>query len=265
MYTGGIIEYISEFWNWIDITRALLFNVYCVFVWFGQEGDNVNTIFVFTLLFSWFRGITYFKIFERTRYLIKLIMEASVDIVAFFILLFYTTVAFALVMQSLDLDKNIPPEDELNLFQFFLNSYKQNLGDLPDDPVSFLTWILFFIITIINPVIMLNLLISIMGDTYGRVKEGKVIADSRELSEMILEVETLMYWNKPVKTVSFLKIVCHESELDVEEEGIDAKIKILKDTIQTLGDNIISAKNEIISTLDGAFSEIRRAIENRRS
>lgn len=40
---------------------------------------------------------------------------------------------------------------------------------------------------------MLNLLISIMADTYGKVQETNDIANFQELTEMVIEIEKLMF------------------------------------------------------------------------
>jgi hypothetical protein len=149
LYNSGM-EYFDDLWNYVDIFRGLLFNLYCILVWFSIGGkgeitqivdgipqvftvnDYQSPIFTLAVLFSWLRGITYFKLFQRTRYLIKLIMEASVDIVSFFILLFYTTMAFAFIMQAAD---NIGKfsqcsEEDKALSCYISTAYKQNLSIL---------------------------------------------------------------------------------------------------------------------------------------
>jgi hypothetical protein len=46
------------------------------------------------------------------------------------------------------------------------------------------------------PLIMLNLLIAIMSDTYERVTTGMIEAEYKELNSLILEQENLMFWIK---------------------------------------------------------------------
>lgn len=48
-------------------------------------------------------------------------------------------------------------------------------------------WILFFLSSIFIPIIMLNLLIAIMSDTFARVSDSMIEADGKELNRMILE------------------------------------------------------------------------------
>ena len=55
---------------------------------------------------------------------------------------------------------------------------------------------LFIVASIFMPLIMLNLLIAIMSDTFARVNSTMVEADGKELNDLILEQENLMVWNK---------------------------------------------------------------------
>ena len=84
-------------------------------------------------------------------------------------------------------------EAKLRFGQYLTVSYRLNLGDFNTDFEKPFDWTIFFFATVINPLIMLNLLISIMGNTYARVKEGNDIANFQELTEMILEIEKLIF------------------------------------------------------------------------
>ena len=50
-------------------------------------------------------------------------------------------------------------------------------------------WILFVISSFLMPLVMLNMLIAIMSDTYSRVMSEIIPSDYMELNEMILEQE----------------------------------------------------------------------------
>jgi ribosomal protein L10 len=102
-----------------------------------------------------------------------------------------------------------------------------------------------------------------MGDTYGRVKAGKVVADARELAGMIIEVETLMNWNREVNKMSFVKVLCEESFLNFEEEGVDARIKALDELIGRLKDKMIENKSEVLAAISQSKDNIAGAIRNK--
>lgn len=48
--------------------------------------------------------------------------------------------------------------------------------------------------TFFIPLVMFNLIIALMGDTFGRVKEASACVDMREKANMVLEVENFLKW-----------------------------------------------------------------------
>ncbi|CAG9323432.1 unnamed protein product [Blepharisma stoltei] len=174
------------------------------------------------------RGITYFRIFKNTRYMVNLITQVIKDITSFFILLFYSTLAFAFIFLVMD-------KDDPKLIDYIKISYRLDLGDF--DPTGFtsMQWVCLFLATMINMIIMLNLLISIMGDTFGKVQENAEIADRKELLGMISEIETLMFWKKSCTEKSYFQVLTGE-ESEETEKNIKKFIKknIKRYHLQTL-------------------------------
>ena len=241
LYCNGM-EYFEDAWNYIDLFRASMLFVYCGLLWGGAEGEGANQVYSLLVLSSWLRGITYFRVFGNTRYLIKLIMEATVDIISFFVILFYSTISFTLIYQALH--KNDKP-----LSTQFADAFKMNLGDLDEGTQGLITWFLFIVVSIINPIIMLNLLISIMGDTFQRVKASKDVADARELAGMILEIEGIMGWRRSQNEMYFVKMVCTENDLFPEDDSLYAKIKTLKEKVTVMCGELASTKKEVIASI----------------
>ena len=259
MYCTGL-KYLSDPWNYVDMLRGMLLLAYSMLVWFsdfrvGRNPENLeNEIFSLLVLLSWTKGITYFRVFEKTRYLIKLIMEATVDIIAFFVILFYSTIAFTFIYQG---QHN---HDDETLGDHFAESFKLNLGDLDDVGDQWIAWILFIVISIINPILMLNLLISIMGDTYGRVKESSIVADSRELASMILEIESIMIWRKYQNEEFFIKIICEDSYLEIEDDTPLGKVKSLRDKVKGLIEIVAQTKKDIIDSIYSSKQSILNSL-----
>lgn len=256
MFYDGL-EYLEDPWNYIDITRALLLFWY-FFDFYFELGYYTREAFIILVLLSWLRGISYFSIIGKTRYLIKLIIEATIDIGSFFVILFYSTVAFALIYQSLHRYTN---PDNLGFWDYFLNAFKLNLGELnTTEAQGILGWSLFVIVSIINPVIMLNLLISIMGDTYGRVKESRIVADSRQLAGMILEVEGVMGWKRQFNEKFYMKIVCEESYLSGIGETLNDNIQALSEKVKGMTESFEKIKSGIIQQIRNNRDQVLQEI-----
>mmetsp|Transcript_28847 Transcript_28847/g.28531 ORF Transcript_28847/g.28531 Transcript_28847/m.28531 type:complete len:529 (+) Transcript_28847:1846-3432(+) len=238
--------YFKEVWNYFDIFRCVLTIIYSYLVWDDDTGDVTQSLLVILTLISWMRGITFFSIFEDTRYMIQLLTEVFMDIKSFLMLLFYSTLAFAFVFISIEVSKK--PDSEFG--SFLSNSYLLDLGDFGTDSFSGLEWAIFFIASVINPLVMMNLLISIIGDTYDRVQEGIVIADKMELIELILEGETLLFWRRNLTGNVFLQMLTYnEAE---EEEGWLGKVREITTRIAKMGEVL----DESIETSGKRFEKI---------
>jgi hypothetical protein len=100
----------------------------------------------------------------------------------------------------------VNPTQSVSFVDSIQNIYLLMYGDFQGSYTSYnvAEWLLFILATIVIPLIMLNLLIAIMSDTYERVTTGMVEADGKELNSLILEQESIMFWNKNVDEKSHL-------------------------------------------------------------
>jgi WD40 repeat protein len=230
------VDYWFDMWNILDQLRGLSFTIYVFLQWQG----NYNQNFLLTaIIFSWTRGISYFRMFEGTRYMVRLLSEVINDMQVFFVILFYSTLAFTFIFYI--------NEGKMSFAGYLTLSYRLDLADFVTDEYQGFDWVIFFLATVINPLVMLNLLISIMGTTYERVKEGNDIANYQELTGMIMEIEKLMFWKKKIKKQFFLQQCIPALELEAEES--DKKSERLKSMRVKLV-NIEADLNEIQMELE---------------
>ena len=211
-------DYWRDMWNILDQLRGISFTIFSYMLW---QGDNDKTVLLTVIIFSWTRGISYFRMFEGTRYMVRLLSEVINDMQVFFVILSYSTLAFTFVLFL---------NNDSNSFQFYLTrAYRINLSDFDKDYKDFFDWVIFFFVTMINPLIMLNLLVSIMANTYKRVKDGNDIANYQELTEMILEIEKLMFWKRHKNNLKYLQLCVSLTSVD-SNEGIKAleRLKVMR-------------------------------------
>jgi WD40 repeat protein len=217
-------DYWFELWNYIDLVRSSLCFLYVYgFSFWGQTDEYTVDFLSLLSLFSWVRGITYFRLFKGTRYFINLLLAVFEDMGSFLVLLIYSTMSYVFIRMIYDKDPEHGFADHLR------DSFVLNFGDLGEgvstDPI---VWIVMTLMMLINPIIMLNLLISILSDTYSRVQTNSAIADMKELNDMILEVEQTMFWNKSIDDPRYLT-KCYakgtEENLDSRDPVISAIMK----------------------------------------
>ena len=241
------VEYFTDFWNVVDTIRSWLMTIYAILVWSdyftisATDRDQERYMLGVLIFVSWVRGITYFRIASGTRYLIKLLFEACFDIISFLIVLLYSVVAFGLVLRAFDSSPDSP------FFDYLTTSYIIILGQwtYPGYP-NFYSLIIFFA-TLLNPVISLNLLISLLANTYSNISSNQVVEDAIEQAEMITEVETLMFWNRNKNEKHFLQIMQEDINEDGDEVEISDQIGAISLKIMSYQDSFITSQKTLDS------------------
>ena len=139
----------------------------------------------------WFKFLYFLRIFEKTGYLIRMIIEVIIDMRYFFLVLLITVAAFGESFLRLSL-ANV--EDERFTTSFtdsMIFTYRMILGDFDTSAFGSVAtpavMIIFLLCTIINMIVMLNLLIAIISDSYARVQGISQQATYQERCSMISE------------------------------------------------------------------------------
>ena len=229
------IDYWANVWNILDQLRSISFSFYAIMAY--QENYNYD-ILLSVLIFSWSRGIGCFRMFDNTRYMVRLIIQVIIDIATFFVLLFYATLAFAFIFYLRN--------PELQAFPMFLTqAYRLDLGDFETDLTETFDWFMFFISTMINPLIMLNLLIAIMSDTAAAVAEIDDICGLRELAEMVIDVEKVMFWKRLLTHKHYLHKCDFVQAENSETDEITEKVKGIKKQVMAMSSTVKSLKKNM--------------------
>jgi WD40 repeat protein len=257
----GPLTYFTDFWNLIDTLRSILMISYSALIWSGyfeisfEKKEKERYMLAVLIFISWTRGITYFRINAATRYLIKLLFQVVLDIVPFMVILFYSAVAFGLIFRAFDSGSNS------DFFPYLTESYNIIIGgwDNPTDP-EFYSLILL-LATLLNPVISLNLLVAILSDTFETVSRDQIVADSQEMAEMIVEIETLIFCNRKKNEKKFLHVMENDSA-DVEEElELNVLVKNVRSKVNYLNVEL-KDHHSALDRLEQRVSETTNGVRN---
>jgi hypothetical protein len=216
-FTTGL-SYFMDFWNYIDIIRSPVCITWAILTLMKYEGNLLDVLTLITNLLCWVRGLTYFRTFKPTRVFVRMVIEVTKNTSSFLILLAYTTLAYGTLMLA-----SSEPEGRLTFMDNMLRAYLLDLGDFDYEGFTNSKWIVFFIASIINCIIMLNLLISILGDSYAEVQETLIESDYSQMLDVIVEFEKLMIWNRNKGDRVYLQI-CRDPE--DEDEGLDLENQV---------------------------------------
>lgn len=216
-------NYFFDVWNVVDVMRtsSFFFYMYQVLIEEVYSYDYLLAV----IIFSWLRGISYFRMFDSTRYMVRLLGMVILDMRVFFCILTYSTVGFSFIYYLRN------PEEKF--FTYLMTAYRLDLGDFGTDFTAVFDWMVFFLATMTNSMIMLNLLISILSDTAARVSADNYVANLQELTRMIIEVEKVMFWKKNVTIKHYLHL-CSFIEDDPQEDKVLGRCKFIKGKLDKL-------------------------------
>ena len=190
------------------------------------------------VLLNFFRGLTGFRCFDGTRYYVKLILKSASDIKSFLFIFFYTTFAFGVISA-------VATGNKINFTTGWITSFDVNLGNFMHEENLNLGYIMFFIASIINVIVMLNLLISILSNSFAEFQVTASENDYMEMAQCVFEIETLMLianskknefeylliWDRPANGENYTKGRVKRQAKPVEKnvENLKEEMAALKD------------------------------------
>ena len=115
-----------------------------------------------------------------------MINEVIKDILPFMVIFVVFIFAFSNAQYAV---QDIPEENYIdNFWQAIIFTYNTNLGlRAEDDHDTFMPYLLFVLITFVNLIVMLNLLIAIISDTYARVSVTQIQEAYKQKCEVIAD------------------------------------------------------------------------------
>lgn len=145
-------------------------------------------------------------------------------------------------------------EFAMSLFEVFNAFFTEMLGDLGEydelDEVSYtLQYIYFTITSIILTVAMLNMLISIISETFARVKDSEKMTMTYETVNIVTEMDVLQK-KEEENEPKYLIYIYNEKHEEVEKSQIDE----LADIIKEHSKNMVNI-NEYVEDLKGSINK----------
>lgn len=115
-------------------------------------------------------------------------------------------------------------------FTTFNTFFRAMLGDLTiydelEVDYYYSLWIFFFSSSIILTIVLLNLLIAIISDTFGAVKANEVLARHFEITNVLYDIDAELYIEKPIEYYTFVY-----AESENKNKGL-GPVEILKEKI----------------------------------
>ena len=226
------MNYLSSFWNMIDLT-SLLLNLFIQLIDFANLDESWYVTFAgMAVLFVWLKLFYFGRIFSSTATIIRIVIEITYDMKYFLLVLLLSIAAFGNWFYILARNNKEYPDFAGNSFlNSFLYSYIQALGQF--DTTVFvgtdkhMYFCIFFLNTMISMIVMLNMLVAIMGDTFDRVMDTAESSMYKELAATMYENEMIMNRKRIFGDAKYI-IIIQEEKAEESDLGWEGKIKYLK-------------------------------------
>lgn len=167
----------------MDLTSLILNAIIVGFNIADYSVKDSTAIASVAVILMWFKAFYFLRAFEQTSYLIRMIIEIVWDVRWFFLIFVVGVLGFANVFYVLvnNQPEGDPPftfmggtQEENTFFRTLNYTYQMAWGGWDTDgfenhPDKLLLQFIFFMLTIMIFLLLLNLVIAIMGDTFGRV------------------------------------------------------------------------------------------------
>ena len=199
-------DYLRDVWNYVDIL-FLAFQGTVIGLHYADFDPEWQTMIISGATFlSYTKLLVMARAFNSLRYLIRMIVETLKDMVSFLIVCGVYLFGFALARYQSR--KQIPGQevtfrdfgsDMFIVYNMFYGDWDSD--EYPDSLIPF-----FMIVSFLLTLVLLNMVIAIMGDTYDRVKDNLVVVDTRERLSMIQEAAIMMKQCK--RLLSFICCGC---------------------------------------------------------
>jgi hypothetical protein len=134
---------------------------------------------------------------------------------------------------------------EISFGELWAKSFGMAIGDIDEIKSHEFTlqYVTFFIAVVINVVLMLNMLISILGDSFDEFQLFCIFYDNKEMTQVVLEIEYILSLTTPLDTRMHLHI-CENYYKTTDDiwEGkvidlrkiIDSRVSVLERKLESI-------------------------------
>lgn len=195
---NGLYDYITDLWNYLDLALLSSLALYLATFSFNEKApftEYQSKLLGVTNVISWFRGMNHLKAFESARIFIYLVVAIIADLKAFVLIVFCAIIQFSTTAFIL-LKPNNTEDSESKFFDSLWNTFQLTIGEYSLDDLDTFGKLLFVVEAFFMNIILLNLIIALMSDTYENVMTNIQELDGRQLNELIIECENYLFWKR---------------------------------------------------------------------
>ena len=256
-YMTGIIEYLVDIWNFFDfsvIMGSTAANVLRLIYWEDTLASRI--LLCVTSIFMWFNILYYLRAYEETGPLVSMVLKISDDVKYLILVVVLVLIGFsqAFYLLSYDEENSFSSMDQSLLlsFTFMLGEYDPFAftGAKLESFAVFLSTIYMMILSIL----LLNLLIAYMADSYSAVKAKGLAQWKLQQAQIIKEMQGSMSDNdRHSMAVVYFRKLTEDSAVD-DEAGEESGPAALEERCSRIESTLDALKEHLIGSNDNTGS-----------
>eukprot|EP00747_Dinoflagellata_sp_TGD_P152932 gnl/TRDRNA2_/TRDRNA2_177352_c0_seq2.p1 gnl/TRDRNA2_/TRDRNA2_177352_c0~~gnl/TRDRNA2_/TRDRNA2_177352_c0_seq2.p1 ORF type:complete len:389 (-),score=65.86 gnl/TRDRNA2_/TRDRNA2_177352_c0_seq2:50-1216(-) len=258
------LAYIMNGWNIISLLSYTLILISTTVEMVLRHSRSTRELASIGTLLVWTKTLYYLRGFRGTGALVRMIIQILRDMRFFVLIMILMSTAFIQVYLILN-TKIVQPDEPLELFWVVYNTaWIGNIGQGYDG--QFIERVMYIIMTLVMIVVLLNLLIAIMGDTFARVQANANIEFYLNFAELIFELESTMPaadWDSELKFPKYMiysTAVHHRANEDDEGELSKDGKEIAREIADVAANEALMGRR-IIAELRADVRELKACIE----
>jgi hypothetical protein len=173
---------------------------------------------------------------------------------SFLIIMGYSVFSFGICISIL--------EDHNTIGVSWTSAFSLALGDFDTSAFGILEWCIFSGAALINIIIMLNLLVSILGDAFEETQMSAGENDLFQMLELVREYESMMFWRRNAGTPTIL-ISCqrvNNTEVSGEWTGLTSQLSGKIEEEREIMSKVFETK---LQTLEGTLKTGLKTVETK--
>lgn len=219
----SVREYLESLWNHFDIILIFLavpsISLDMISCFIGTKAkDILKVLNSLTIFFSFLRLISYARGIDGSAFMVRLIIQVIIDMKYFLLLMYIFIIGLGYSGYELEIVFSYSHFTAFNTFFTAMLGDSTLLWEMNPDNY-YVLYFFFMLSSIILTITLLNLLISIISETFGKVRDNEKLTRVYERWNIITEIDVFMQEKKKTSEnqdkKTFLMYIynnCHEIE-----------------------------------------------------
>jgi WD40 repeat protein len=273
-------SYVASAFNWADVVNYVLIFV-IGFPGLVQAEAARRIILAILIVLMGFKTLYFLRAYTT---LVGVILQAIKDIRAFTLIVILILVSFAIAIDVLE-DVAVSEASLLTLFGLMLGAFEVDTYavDAVGSALSIVLQILFYMFALLVAIVLLNLLIAILGDSYDVVTEKKKAEYVRMRAQLVIEYARLFpsllrQQGRWLHVLVRTSIASEQRFFELEEEGAaddewNSRLTQLKGSVATIRKEaeehrlraewkIETVRNELTDRIEGTRKELTAKLDS---